>query len=131
MTIKLESIKADLKRENEGDWVDIPDLPGVRLRVRSHNYGPYKIALSKSLQRLVRRHGREQIPDDVALMAGGSVYADHILLDWEGFDEPYTPETARAVLMNPAYRELQAHVRYAAAEIAKIEAQFVEDASGN
>lgn len=131
MAVKLGSLKVDLKRESEGEWVPIPDLPGVKLKVRSFNYGPYKMANSVMLQRLARKYGRDPVPDDVKSKEVGKLYADHLLLGWEGFDVDYSPETALATLTDPAFRELLNHVDYAAFRVGAAEVEFIEGAAGN
>jgi hypothetical protein len=131
MTVKLQSLKADLVRESEGDWVDIPDLPGVRLKVRSFHYGPYRMARDLLNQRLVKKYGRAPAPSDEVAREYGRLYADHLLLDWDGFDQPFTPETGRTVLTDPAYRSMLGHIEYAASKIGVVEADFIEDAAKN
>jgi hypothetical protein len=44
MAIKLSSARANVQRENDGDWVDIPEWPGVEFRVRGYAYGPFQNA---------------------------------------------------------------------------------------
>lgn len=61
----------------------------------------------------------------------GRVYADHILLEWEGFDVPYTPEAARETLTDPAFRALVNHVDYAADRVSQLEIEFTEQAAKN
>lgn len=131
MAVKLGSIKADLKRETEGEWVDIPDLPGVRLRVRSFNYGPFRAARNAVLQRLAKRYAKSPVPDDVMARELGALYADQLLLGWDGFDVPYTPEAARETLTDPAFRSLLNHIDYASERVGQTEIEFVEQATGN
>lgn len=131
MAIKLDSIKNDLQREAEGEPVAIPDLPDVTLKVRSFNYGPYKAAHSIVIKRLARRYGREVVPDDVLAREFGRLYADHILVGWDGFDVPYSHEVALAHLTDPAHRRLREHVEYAAARVGEREIEFLEDAAKN
>lgn len=132
MTVKLGSLRADLKRENDGDWVDIPDLPGVRLKVRGAAYGPYQAAKSIVEARWARQYGtRKPVPIDISLRENGRLYAEHILLGWEGFDEAYDEDRAREILIDPGYRELHEHIRYAMQAVAQTEAEFVEDTAKN
>lgn len=131
MAIKLSSIKADLKREHEGDWVEIPDLPGVRLKVRGFSYGPYQIAKNLVEQKWIRKYGKDPVAPDVQDRDNGKLYVDHILLDWEGFDEPYTKERAMEILTDPAFRELAGHVRYAGMRVAARDIEFTEEAAKN
>lgn len=134
MGFKLSSLAADLKRENDGDWVAIPpdiigDAEGVELKVRAFSYQPYQIARNKIVQKWARSYGREPVPLDVAFKADGKLYAQHILLDWKGFDndagEPLdcSPEVAEDYLTNPKFRLLQNAVQYAAGKIMLIAAE--------
>lgn len=132
MTVKLGSLRADLKRENDGDWIDIPELPGVRLKVRSLHYGPFQAAKSITDGRLARQYpGNTTVPPDVLHRENGRLYGEHILLGWDGFDEPYSEERASEVLADPEYRELHEHIRYAMRAIALIDAEFIEGAGKN
>ena len=66
-----------------GEWIgDIPALPGARLKVRSTNYKPYKVAV----QGLARRTGKKLNTDEGVgkfNVETGKVLAEHILLDWD------------------------------------------------
>lgn len=131
MAIKLSSVKVDTKKEAEGEWVDITELPGVKLRVRSFAYAPYRTARSIALQRLARRYGRDPVPDPAMNKELAKLYSEHILLGWEGFDVPYTEETARETLSNPEFRVLLDYIDYAANRVGQQEVEFVESAAGN
>jgi len=131
MPIKLQSLKADLARENEGDWVEIPELPGVRLKVRSFHSPAYKTARDLAVQRLFRKFGKEPVPPETLAKEYGRLYAEHILLGWDGFDTAYTPELALELLADPAWRALFAAIEYAANKLADVETEFVESAEKN
>ena len=49
MTLKLSSLAADLDRERDGDWIDIPDLLDVALKVRSLHFPEYRIAYDQMI----------------------------------------------------------------------------------
>jgi hypothetical protein len=131
MAIRLSSLRADTRRETDGDWVEIPDLPGVRLKVRGAGYGPYQMQKSIVEGRWIRRYGQDPVPVDVNLAENGKLYASHILLDWDGFDEPYSQEAALHYLTDPGFRMLHDHIRYAMARVSATETEFVEDATKN
>lgn len=135
MAVKLGSLRADLKRETDGDWVDIPDLPGLRLKVRGAGYGPYQMAKSIVEGRWTRRYGRDPVPVDTMLRENGKLYAEHILLDWDGIVDdsgaPVPIAQAPEILPDPAFRQLHEHVRYAMQRVADTEAQFIDDVAGN
>lgn len=133
MAVKLGSLAANLRRENDGDWIDIPDLPGVSLKVRGGAYGPFQAAKSIVDQRFARKWlaKGDPVPQDIAYKENGKLYADHILLGWAGFDEEFSPGRAYEALTDPAMRAMHDHVRYAMTRVAETEAEFVEDAGKN
>ena len=132
MAVKLSSLRADTRRENDGDWVEIPELPGVALKVRGYAYGPFQNAKSQVEAKWARRSGgRDSIPSDETFKANGRLYARYLLLDWRGFDEPYEVELAEQILIDPGYRELHDYIRYATNKVSQVDAEFVEGASGN
>lgn len=130
MSVKFSSLAADTAKESEGDWQEIPDLPGVSLKVRSFNFPAYRVARDLLLQRMARKFGRKPAPADESEAEFGRLYAQHILLGWSGFDVEYTPEVARDALTNPAFRDLRRHVEYAASQVGASEVEFLEDAVG-
>lgn len=132
MAVKLSSLRADTRRENDGDWVEIPELPGVALKVRGFAYGPFQNAKSQIEQKWARKSGgRDSIPQEEQFKANGRLYARFLLLDWKGFDEPYDLDLAEQILTDPGYRELHDHIRYATNKVSQVDAEFVEGASGN
>lgn len=130
MSVKFSSLASDTEKEVKGDWIEIPELPGVSLKVRSFNDPKYRVARDLLLQRMARKHGRKPAPADESESEFGKLYAKFILLDWQGFDVPYTPEAARDALADPAYRDLRRHVEYAASQVGASEVEFLEDSLG-
>ncbi|WP_395326939.1 hypothetical protein WBP06_09500 [Novosphingobium sp. BL-8H] len=88
MDIGNISKKADL---SEGDWIgDIPDMDGIRLKVRSTNFKPFRVATAG----LARRSGKKMGTDEGLMsfnIATGKPLAEHILLDWDGLTENGKP----------------------------------------
>lgn len=131
MTIKLSSLKADLVREERGDWVEFPDWPGVEFKVSSLLLPAYTVARDLLMQKLSRQHKGKPIPRDVMTTELGKLYAKHILHDWRGLDVAYSPETALEILSDPEYRAVVAAVEWCAAKLSDVEAEFVEEAGKN
>lgn len=131
MTVKLSSIKADLKRETKGDWIDYPDWPGVALNVSSLLLPAYRIDRDLLGQRLSRQYKGKPIPPEVVTTEIGKLYHKHILHDWRGFDEPYSREVAGEMLPDPEYRNIVAAVEWCAAKVSDVDVEFIEDAAKN
>jgi hypothetical protein len=132
MTIKLKSLAADLKKKAEGEWRDIPDLPGVRVNVRALNYMPYRT--DRDAMNL--RHGKQypdgRVPDDVMAREFGSIVAEHLLLDWEGFDVPYSADVALETLTDEAFSStLTMYIVAAAARVGEARVEFEDRAVKN
>lgn len=130
--VKLSSLKADLKKEQEGDWIPAVDLdPAIRWHVRSTNYPPFKIARDAAIEKMVRKYPDERVPDEVNAEINGTLAVEHLLLGWDGLDEEYTPEFADQVLTDEAYRAVRNSVFLAASKVGKFEVKFVEEAAKN
>lgn len=135
MAVKLRSLKADMRRQNDGDWVELPELAEASgdipaIKVRGLNYGPYQVELSAARQRWARKHGSiDGTPPEVIGRDCGRLYAKHLVLDWRGFDEPYNIDTAEEMLTSPGDFFLLAS--FAVQQVSRTEAEFVENAAKN
>ncbi|MUZ53023.1 hypothetical protein GOZ97_07395 [Agrobacterium vitis] len=131
MTIKLASLKADLDRETKGDWVDFPDIPGLRLKVSSLFKPEYTTARDITLKRLAAVYKADAIPQPVLSAELGGLYAKHILHGWEGLDIDYSEAAAEKYLTDPAYRVLVGAVEWCAGKIAETRIEYVEKDTKN
>jgi len=131
MAIKLNSLASNTQLEADGDWIEIPELPGVELQVRSINYPAYQQAFSQLLQRMTRKYGRKGVPPEENDREMGRLYAKHLLLGWKGFDVEFSPEVAEETLMDPGHRDLRRHVGWAASQVGVADIEFVGEAAGN
>jgi hypothetical protein len=131
MTIKLSSVKADLAREEKGDWIAYPDWPGVEFNVSSLHLPAYQTARDLLLQRLAKKYPRKPTPRAETTVEFGKLYSEHILHGWKGLDVEYSPDTARDILINPEYRNVVAAVEWCAAKVSDVELEFIEEASKN
>lgn len=131
MTVKLTSLAADLAREENGDWIDFPEWPGVAFNVSSLLKPAYVTERDILLQRLARRHKGKTPPADVVAAEAGQLYCKHILHGWRGLDVEYSPEVALATLTDPAYRAVVNAVEWCASQVGQIEAEFVETEAKN
>lgn len=135
MPIKLESLRADERKINDGTWVEIPDLPDgdggvVAFLVRGASCAEYQAALSDLQRRQVQKYrSLDAVPPDIRNRDSARLIAKHLMLDWRGFDEPFSRELAEEMLMAPG--EFVGHVSYAITQVQRTEAEFVEDAAKN
>lgn len=128
MTIKLSSVKVDLVAETKGEWVDSDELFGVRFKVSALNLPAFIAARSNVYNRLLRQYKKaEDIPAGVLSSEMGLLFAQHILHDWEGFDEPYTPDRAAALLSDPQFRPLVAAVQSASSKVGAPDIEYIEE----
>jgi hypothetical protein len=131
MTVKLSSLKADIKREREGDWVKYPDFEGVEFHVRAITTPEYQTRVQREAVRLATKYGEEGAPIDESARIMGKILAEELLLGWKGFDAEYTPEYAQDILSDPAYRDMRQAVEWCATRLARTKVEFVEEASKN
>lgn len=113
MGFKISQLKTDLKRETEGAWVDY--RPGVRLRIARVNNPNYDALLRKLGKPYRSQLRREDLAGDVLDDIVRKVFAETVLLDWEGIEDddgkpvPYSKEQALAYLTDipDFYRDVQ------------------------
>lgn len=129
--LKLDSIRADIQAERDGQYIEIPDWPGVSLGVRSLEYPPYKISVDQLIARYARRYKGKAAPPEVRESDLGKLLAEHILFGWRGIDPDYTPEIAREFLSDVSGRELAKQTVWAAGQVAEIDAEFTTEAVKN
>lgn len=81
-----------------GNWVPLPvSKIDVDIQVRSIHYAPFQRAFVD----LYRELPVEQTYNQTILFKLlGETILDHILLDWRGFEWPYTVEHARSLLVD-------------------------------
>jgi hypothetical protein len=130
--VVLASLKSDLQKEREGDWIPAPSIgPDVKLLVRSTNYPPFTIARDEVNQKIAKKYDGERVPDDVLAQANGELFAEHLLLGWQGLDQEYEPDLAAAVLTDEAHRVMRNAVLLAATKVGQSEVKFVENTAKN
>lgn len=129
--VMLSSLKADLAREKNGDWVPYPIWKGVAFNVSALTNPEYETARDLMFKRLAEIHGDERIPREVLSVELGKLYCEHILHGWRGLDIEYSPETALNTLGDPEYRAVVSAVEFCAAKLTDIEPKFAKAEEGN
>lgn len=131
MTIKIASIKNNVEIESTGQYIDIPEWPGVSLGVRSTALPAYQLALDVLVQEFNRKYKGKNAPPSVRDSRVGQLLATHILYDWKGFDEPYSAEFAADLMTSPEGRELVKQTLWAAGQVGETEIEFVKVTTKN
>lgn len=120
--MNINSLAVDLDKVKEGVWIgDIPDFEGIRLKVRPANCQEYRTLYSQLVERTPRNLKRGGIIEDAETKANinARCLADAILVGWEGFTNAdgspleYSPEAAKALLMDPEMIVLRDAVSFA------------------
>lgn len=128
MAVKLSSLA--VTPSADGTWEVCKTIPEVSFLVRPISTPAFAIARDHHVQRLRRKHG-ESIPPDVMSVALGRLAAEHLLLDWKGFDEDYSPERAEELLSNPEYSELVSGVIACAISAGEAKIEYIKGAAKN
>lgn len=140
--MKMSQIAVDVEKEEQGDWVALPDLPGVSVKVRSINTLDYRQRMSDlNAQTLRRKAGRARGADGLSIEEFernvSQCTLEKLLLDWKGLEdesgEPvaYVPETARELLFEPKYRVFRNAVVLAAGIVGEAVAEAEEELEKN
>jgi hypothetical protein len=125
--IRLASLKADTKAQEEGEWVPVPALPGVELKVRSFK-AP---AVATRFNFLVQRMDRQKLKGLDREIETGRFLAEHVLVDWRGFDVAFSADVAREALSDPQHQDLRDHVFDAARTVGVAQIEQVQAVAGN
>ena len=128
MPVKLSSLAVN--PSPDGTWEDCPSIPGVSFLVRPVDHPAFAIAREHHMQRLRRMHGNFTPPAASAAVLG-QIVAEHLLLDWRGFDEPYARERAIELLSDPSFSELTTGVLECAKAAATAKLEYVEAVAKN
>ena len=137
MLLKLSSVKSERKRIEEGDWIAYPQWNGptgsakVRFQVKGISSTAYRRAYEDLGKKLALKYKGEPIPDDIAHEMSGELLAEHLLLCWDGLDEPYSPERALELLTDRDYAAFQGAVEWCARRLENLNLEFVEETIKN
>jgi hypothetical protein len=131
MVVKLASLKANLTREAEGDWIPYPDWPGVSFNVSSTRSEPFLTERDLFLKQMAARN-KPVAPGDPEMARGiGRLYCQHVLHGWRGLDIEYSEEVALETLTDVAYRDVLSAVDWCAQKLSQISVEFVDGAVKN
>lgn len=131
MAISLKSLARNVEAENNGEWLDAPSHPGVRLKVRSLNNPDFRRAKAGYDRRMLRKFGQDVPDPQWQDREFGKLVAEHILLDWDGIDPAYDKALGAEVMADPAYRDLADDVVACARRVGDRELAESEDDAKN
>lgn len=124
--MELSKLAVDVQKQDEGDWIDIPDLPGLRVKTRSLHAPAYQAMNNKLTRRLARKHQRGSVPPEKANRALAVCLIETCLLDWSGLLDDgkpvaYSKDTAKKLLFDRQYRPLLDACVWAASRVGEPE----------
>jgi len=145
MTIKLNSLAADLTKERDGEWIEpkewpglnpekpleLTQLPGVAFHVRSTNFPAYVTARQAALEELKSKYPDDKVPAEVAARIEGQLAVEHLLIDWRGFDITYSADAVTTILAAEEHRVLRSMIYWCAGRVGKRRIEFVKEAAKN
>lgn len=137
--MKLSDIEVDPIKIESGEWVgDIPEMPGLRLKVRGTGCAAYRKLQAQLIEAVPRnrRIGGKLSQEDQDRITTACLHRV-VLLDWEGLEadddtpQPYDKALAETYLADPRYRKFRDAVTYAASIVGESQAQALQDDMGN
>lgn len=139
--MKMSSIAIDPTKREEGAWVsEIPELPGVRLKVRGSDCAEarrLRNSLIEELPRAQRIRARVDLVDMDKINT--AILHRVLLLDWDGIEDeqeppqpiPYSKDQALEYLTNPRFSVFRSGVLWAANVVAEDQETAKADDVGN
>lgn len=137
--MKMSDMALDPVRLEEGAWIDdIPEMEGLRLKVRGSNNADWRRLQSRLIEAVPRkkRIGGRLDPDEQDRIMS-SCLLNCCLLDWDGLEDddgkplPYNKQMAQKLLTDPQYRRFRDGVVWAASIVGDNLGADQDDVSGN
>jgi hypothetical protein len=137
--MKMSELAVDADRQENGAWVDdIPDVQGLRLKVRGSNNADWRRLQAKLMDAVPRKKkiGGRIDPDEQDRVIS-SCLLNCCLLDWDGLEDddgkpiPYSKQMAIKLLNEPEYRRFRDSVIWAATVVADNVEVAQQDIAGN
>jgi hypothetical protein len=137
MKLKLSSLKNERKRIEAGDFETYPfwQTPDgkkpIRFNVSGLSSQAYKRAAEDLAKELALKYKGDPIPEEIMHVKNGELFAEHILHEWDGLDEAYSPELALKLLTDRDYEALNEAVVWCARKRDSVTVEFVADTEKN
>jgi hypothetical protein len=132
----LNRFKTDTALEDEGVWTTVDAASGAELRIARIGNRRYRETMARRLKPYRRALRAGTLDDVVTERITAEVLAETVLLDWRALERggkplPYSRETARELLLDPAYRDFRDLVVELAGELDLYRERDLEDAEKN
>lgn len=137
--MKLTDLAVDTDRAEKGAWVDdIPEMQGLRLKVRGSSNADWRrlvAKLTEAVPRKKRLGGRVDPEEQDAIIS--KCLLNCCLLDWAGLEDdegkeiPFGKEMAKKLLTDPEYRRFRDSVIWAASIVGENIEVTQEEIAGN
>jgi hypothetical protein len=137
--MKMKDVAVDAGRAETGAWVgEIPDMEGLRLKVRGSGNKDWRRLQMKLIQTVPRkrRMSGNLDPDDSDRITTLCLL-NTSLLDWSGLEDddgkeiPFSREMAEKLLTEPDYRRFREAAAWAANWVAEQTQDELEEDAGN
>ena len=137
--MKMSELAVDADRQENGAWVDdIPEMEGLRLKVRGSNNADWRRLQARLMDAVPRKKkiGGRLDPDEQDRIMSSCILSC-CLLDWDGLEDdngkpiPYSKEMAKKLLTEPQYRRFRDGVVWAASIVAENTVVEQEETAGN
>lgn len=120
--MRINDVKVNVEKVEQGAWVEnIPELEGLKLKVRGANNKDWRRLQSRLIQSIPRsKRIAGQIEPDEIDRINSILLLDTCLLDWSGLEgddgQPlaYSRDTAKNLLTDPQYARFRDGVLWAA-----------------
>lgn len=134
--MKLSELKIDSKAQRDGGWVDVPALPGVRIKTKSLASIESRLTIERKT-RAARKalKIRGDVPVHVRDQILLETLHDVCLQDWEGIfgDDGAAVPCAdnKHLILDPDFRPLADAVTWAASSVGSLEKDDLEEDAKN
>lgn len=136
--MKLSEFKIDPNRKEDGAWVDIPQLPGVKFKVKGIGNREWnKVAEREAIHIPFSERKGGEIPSERQETITNTCILEAGLLDWSGIVDddgeavPYSAEVASKLISDPAYERFRDAVLSACHRVVEIEDDHQKEAEKN
>lgn len=136
--MKLSAIRIDAAKLEEGAWIgDIPELEGVRFKVRGIGNTDYRRLQNKLIMAVPRKNRRNGLSVEDQTRIESRCIIDTILLDWDGIEGDdgnplaFSKEVATDLIADPDFVALRGGILYAASIVAEENGDDEEAVEGN